>query len=274
AFPPPLPRADLISLTMPHLHTDLPPRPEFTPFTVPYLCLSSPYDGKGFWTYPERRGWIVHAKDTNCHVMCPPGICRHGISPIDVDITRRAKPPIFTRADGIPVLASDKVIFLQAWLFFGLLTEVSALCGLDLDVAAEFVVDNGSVSTTKLNGLPGRWFAATVRTHRAGDMSLMERILALMRQAILVLDEEVSEAETQRFSYTYAECRVLHSLDITARILALHLLFHVYMPGFTATDEDGWGHRRILNSMDWIGRQSEGLDQLSSLSRDDLEEKG
>ncbi|KAJ7257577.1 hypothetical protein B0H12DRAFT_1232599 [Mycena haematopus] len=260
---------------MPHLHPDLPPRPEFTPFTVPYLCVASPYDGNGFWSYPERRGWIVHAKDTNCHVLCPPGLCRHGMSLIDFGRPDRGvKPPIFTRVDGLPVLASDKVVFLQAWLFFGLLTEVSALCGLDLDVAAEFVVDNGSISTAKLNGLPGRWFAAAVRMHRAGDMSLLQRILTLMRQAFLVLNEEVIEEATPMFNYTYAECRVLHSLDITGRIIALHLLFHVYMPGFTAPDEDGWSHQRILNSVDWIGRQCEGLDQLSNLSREELEEKG
>ncbi|KAF7350751.1 Het domain protein [Mycena sanguinolenta] len=272
----PLPGTDCISLTIPQLRTDLPPRPEFTPFTVPYLCASSQYDAKGFWTYPERRGWIIHLKDTNCHVLCPPGFCCHGTSLVKdgVELSMREKPPIFTRADGIPVLASDKAMFLQAWLFFGLLTEVSALCGLDLDIPAEFVVDNGSISTAKLNGLPGRWFAAAVQTHRAGDTSLMERILALMRQAILVLDEERNETGTLMFNYTYAECRVLHSLDIACRTLALHLLFHIYMPGFTAPDEDGWGRQRISNSVDWIGRRGEGLDQLSSLSRDELEEKG
>jgi len=45
------------SLTMPQAFSDSPPRPEFIPFTIPYICKSAPYDGKDFWTYPERRGW-------------------------------------------------------------------------------------------------------------------------------------------------------------------------------------------------------------------------
>lgn len=252
----------------------MPPRPEFTPFTIPYLCMPKPYDGLGFWTYPERHGWIIQAKDKQCHVLCPPGICRDGMSLADFGGTRQAQLPILSHADGMPVTASDKVAFLQAWLFFGVLTEVSALCGLELDVEAEFIVDNASVSTAKLNGLPGRWFAAAVKQNRAGDHAFMERILSIARHAVLMLSEEFAEDGTRKFEYTYAECRILHSLDITARIVALHLLLHVYMPGFTVTDENGWGHDRILNSVDWIGRACEGLDQLSDIAQTELAEQG
>lgn len=262
------------SLTMPNVSPDMPPRPEFTPFTIPYLCMSKPYDGKGFWTYPERHGWIIHTKDEKCHVLCPPGICRDGMSLADIGHTRQAQPPILSRVDGMPVTASDKVAFLQAWLFFGVLTEVSALCGLELDVEVEFIVGNGSVSTAKLNGLPGRWFAAAVKKNRAGDHALMEHILSIARHAVLILSEELAEDGTRRFEYTYAECRVLHSLDITARIVALHLLLHVYMPGFMVTNENGWGHERILKSVDWIGRECEGLDQLSDIAQTELAERG
>ncbi|KAG2158325.1 uncharacterized protein EDB93DRAFT_1246176 [Suillus bovinus] len=256
---------------MPNVSADMPPRPEFTPFTIPYLCISKPYDGKGFWTYPERHGWIIHAKDKKCHVLCPPGICRDGSL---ADSRTRVQSPILSRINGMPVTASDKVEFLQAWLFFGVLTEVSALCGLELDVEAEFIVDNGSVSTAKLNGLPGRWFAAAMKKNRAGDHAFMEHILSIVRHAILMLSEEKAEDHTRIFKYTYAECRVLHSLDITARIVALHLLLHVYMPGFTVTDENGWGRQRILKSVDWLYRECEGMDQLSDIVETELTEKG
>ena len=252
----------------------MPPRPEFTPFTIPYLCMSNPYDRKGFWTYPERHGWIVHAKDKKCHVLCPPGICHDGTSLSDINLTRQAQMQIMSRADGMPVTAIDKVAFLQAWLFFGVPTEVSTLCGLELDVEAEFILDNGSISTAKLNGLPGRWFTAAVKKNRAGDHALMEQILSITRHAVLMLSEELAEDGTRIFEYTYAGCRVLHSLDITARIVGLHLLLHVYMPGFIVTDENGWGHNRILKSVDWIGRKCEGLNQLSNIAHTELAKKG
>lgn len=181
---------------------------------------------------------------------------------------------MLSRTDETQVFASDKVAFLQAWLFFGLINEVSTLCSLELDVNAEFIDDKGSVSTAKLNGLPGRWFAAVMKEHRAGDKELMERLLALVRHVVLMLTEEVEADFTPTFKYTYSECRVLHSLDIGARIVALHLLLHVYTPGFTATDEEGWGRNRISNCLDWFSREVEALDQLSTLAERDLEERG
>lgn len=189
---------------------------------------------------------------------------------------RPVLPPLFSRSDGTPVLASDKVAFLQAWLFFGLLLEVSTLCELELDVEAEFIDKEGSISTAKLNGLPGRWFMALAKTHRVGDKPLMERILSLVRHAFLMLTEELVKVDgdfAQRFKYTYTQCRVLQSLNICTRIIGLHLLLHVYSPGFTVTEEDGWGHDRITKSLEYE-RYGEGTDQLSELARTDLEEQG
>ncbi|KAK7435781.1 hypothetical protein VKT23_019479 [Stygiomarasmius scandens] len=270
-----------ISLTVAQVSPNLPPRPEFTPFTVPYLCVSKPYDGKNFWTYPEHCGWVVHAKDTHCHILCPPGICYHGLYGPEIrDIAqdRRLRPPraMLSRSDGKPVLASDKVVFLQAWLFFGLLTEVSNLCGLQIDLGAEFVVDDGLLSTAKLNGLPGRWYRAAIQTHRAGDKKLMELILSIARHSRLMLFEELIEANTRMFEYTYAECRVLHSLDILIRITGLHLLLHMYTPGFTSMPEEGWDMYRVEKSLEYSEGvpELEGMHQLSNFAQDDLEEQG
>ncbi len=263
---------------MPQASPNVPPRPEFIPFTIPYLCVEKPYDGKDFWSYPERCGWIAHVKDTQCHVLCPPGICEHGMGTEEVE--NKTQWRIFSRSDGSFIAASDKVAFLQAWLFFGVLTEVSDLCGLVIDLAAEFFLEDGSVSTARLNGLPGRWFEAAAISGRAGDKVLMERILTIARHSHLMLSEERSEdGHTPIFKYSYAECRVFLSLEILVCTVGLHLLLHVYMPGFTTTEEEGWGRDRISTSLmsqcsvrEW--RPNEGVDQLLNLGRDKLEEQG
>lgn len=160
------------------------------------------------------------------------------------------------------------------------LTEVSTLCGLALDIEAEFLVDNGkSVSTSSLNGLAGRWFSA-LPPDRFGDEVLMERILAISRYICLLLVEELTEdnysgSTIQRmYEYTPEECRILHSIDILARTLGLHLLLHVYSPGFSASDDKAWSQNRITRSIVWMGRAVEGMDQLSDIVFDDLQERG
>ncbi|PBK80577.1 hypothetical protein ARMGADRAFT_75420 [Armillaria gallica] len=273
----PQPPNEFISrLTMPQVSLHV-PRPEFIPFTIPYLCMPKPYDGKDFWSYPERCEWIVNVKDTQCHVLCPPGTCLDGMDIEEVENDIRSQ--MFSRSDGSVVVASDKAAFLQAWLFFGVLTEVSHLCGLDIDLAAEFFLEDGSVSTARLNGLPGRWFEAAAISGRAGDKVLMERILTIARHSHLMLSEERSEdGQTSIFNYSYAECRVFLSLEILVRTVGLHLLLHTYMPGFTTTEEEGWGRKRIERSLDWPiwyrGRPNEGIDQFSDLAQDQLEEQG
>ncbi|KAF9255399.1 hypothetical protein L218DRAFT_352037 [Marasmius fiardii PR-910] len=266
----------VFSLTIPQASPDIPPRPEFIAFTIPHLCASKSYDGKDFWSYPERCGWIVSTKDTQCHVLCPPGMCRHGLNISEP--SNNTRMPNFSRLDGSPVVASEKAAFLQAWLFFGVLTEVSGLCGLEIDLATEFILEDGSLSTQSLNGLPGRWFEAAVTKGRAGDKTVMEHILTVARHSHLMLCEERDkDGETTLFKYSYDECRVLLSLDILVRTIGLHLLLHTYMPSFTTSEEEGWGRCRILKSLDWPAGSMhliEGMDQLSDLARDELEAQG
>jgi len=273
-------KTKIVSLTMPQTSWNHPPRPEFTPFTVPYLCSSRTFDGKDFWTYPERCGWIVHIKDVQCHVLCPPGACYNhhkGMSGTEIVQDKeksRVRPPMLSRSDGKPVIASEKVIFLQRWLFFGFLMEVSNLCGLEIDHAAEFIVGNGLLSTARLNDLPRRWFEAAFKAHRAGDKMIMERILTIARLSKLLLSEELIDEDMPMFRYTYAECLVLNSLDILVRITGLHLLLHVYMPGFIVTEEEGWNRQRIMKSLDWNTPDREGMNQLYKFALDDLKSQG
>ncbi|KDQ14493.1 hypothetical protein BOTBODRAFT_343572 [Botryobasidium botryosum FD-172 SS1] len=261
-------------LTIPHALPDIPPRPEFTPFTVPRVCAPAPYDHLDFWTYPERHGWIVHSAGRACHILCPPGYCR---VLKEAGAKRESRPAIFSRADGSPVRASDKVAFLQAWLFFGLLEKVSTLCGLEIDVDKEFLVENGeSVSTARLNGLSERWFDALRHTSRLGETALMEQILALGRHARLILAEEhIDGAVKKQFGYTYSECRILQSLDIVVRVIGLHLLSHVNLEGFDAAPGEGWGKQRITTSLlNPIPLKGEGIAQLERFAEEELEERG
>jgi len=235
---PPQCDVEFIPFTMPHISADIPPRPEFTPFTVPHLCASAPYDHLDFWTFPQRCGWIVHTADMVCHILCPPGICRESLKD---DYAPPPGPPIFSHSDGRPVLATKKASFLQAWLFFGVLEEVSVLCGMEIDVKQEFVVAGGnSVSTEKLNGLPKRWFDALKKRDELGEKAVMERILSVARHARLMLTDEKTDLDRKRFEYTYAECRVFQSLDNVVRLVGLHLLSHLDLPWFEATTEEGW----------------------------------
>ena len=274
--PRPLPaEAEFISFTVPHYSPTIPSRPEFTPFTVPYLCASSPYDRLGFWTYPQRHGWIVHITDTACHVLCPPGRCHQALGEDSGEDAREPNLPIFSRVDETEVQATDKAAFLQAWLFFGVLDEVSALCGLEIDVGKEFLTPGRrSFSTAKLNGLSRRWFDAAKQMKRAGDKSLMERVMSVARHTRLMLTEELKVDEDRRkFEYTYAECRIFQSLEIVIHLIGLHLLSHANVTGFTATEEEGWGRERVLKCLEAAG-YSEGIDQLSSLAQYELGEKG
>jgi hypothetical protein len=264
-----------ISLTIPHASSNIRPRPEFIAFKVANLCASRPFDGGDFWTYPQRCGWVVHTEDANCHVLCPAGICLHGMKHGE-RVYKREEPRLrmFSRSDSTPVTASDKVAFLQAWLFFGVLTEMSKLCGLQIHVSAEFLLDDHTISTANLNGLAGRWLEAAAERNRVGNKTYMERVLTLARFTSLMLSEEVIDIGDTMFKYTYVECRVLLSLNLLTRTIGLHLIMHTYSPGFTTTEEEGWGRKRISESLSWLTGISEGLRQLGEFAHSDLEDLG
>lgn len=121
------------------------------------------------WDFPARMNWRVHRRDLQCQSgRCPPGICvaqneklRYGLH-----------TPAISKTDGNDVSVGGKVAFLQAWLFFGALTEVSSLCGLEFDAGKMFASgDPNTVSTAELNGLPMRLFTASQRRRLAGRES-------------------------------------------------------------------------------------------------------
>lgn len=166
--------------------------------------------------------------------------------------------------DGSPVTATSKAAFLQSWLFFGTLHTVSQMCGLTIDVQAEFLIEDGrSVSTAALNGLARRWFAS-LATEKIGDKAFMERILAIARQIELLLGEEMTSGPERKplFRYTADEARVLFALEILLRVLLLHLLLHVESPGFTCSEDEGWKNGRISGLADRVEGYREGNKHL------------
>ncbi|KAI3614036.1 het domain protein [Moniliophthora roreri] len=195
-------------------------RPEFIPVTAPYLCAPAPYDNAGFWDFPIRAGWKVHRVDRQCHSgKCPPGTCiadgvksRYGL-----------QVPAVSKADARDSAeVAEKIGFLQAWLFFGALTEVCSLCGLEFDVKDVLVGD--VVNTAWLNGLPMRWFNAAKRRGLAGSKDLKHRINSIARQVQLIITR-ADEFEDEH-AYTFSECQVLCSIHILLRILLLAVLCH------------------------------------------------
>ena len=241
---------------MPHSNPSLPPRPEFPPFTVLNLCGPVLIDGGEFSAFPERHGWVVHHKDIQCHALCPPtGICFEGMGRGAREGHYKSHGPVspmLSRTDGAAVTHTSKTAFLQAWLFFGTIREMSRMCGLAMDVQAEFVVDGGRrVSTAALNGLAGRWFAS-LRREEVGSIVFMERVLTIARQMAPLLRQEVSSrpACQPTYEYTPDEARVLFSMDVLLRVLALHLMLHVRSPAFSTSPEgEAWNAAERIGSV-------------------------
>ena len=251
-------------LTMPQPDPSLPPRPEFPPFIVPHLCASAPFDDGDLATYPERRGWVVHYQDQRCHMSCPPGICMDGVEASadswwDVYNTIHPTSPMLSRADGGAVTAASKVAFFQSWLFFGTLREISQMCGCPTDVHSEFVVHDGQdVSTAALNGLAGRWFTS-LDTEKVGDKLFLERVFVIARRIVLLLRQELSNDAERKpvFRYTPDQVRVLFSIDILFRALALHLLLHITSPALADETMSAWMTALLYTRDMWIEGQED-----------------
>ncbi|KAI0663620.1 hypothetical protein C8Q70DRAFT_370135 [Cubamyces menziesii] len=259
-------------LTIPQSTPTLPPRPEFIPFTVPLLRASEPYDRKDFWTFPNRHGWLVHLGEEQCEPLCPPSRSTYRRAPLN------AKGPTskLSRADGSPVTSTSKAAFLQNWLFFGVLHEVSRMCRLSIDVEAEFINDFGrtSLSTAALNGLASRWFRS-LDNKEVGETVFMAEILSVGRLTASLISEEVTQSGEPVFEYTPDEVRVFLSIDVLARTIGLHLLMHVYSPGFSFPEHEGWDRRRISESIDWFDRCVEGMNaKFADHLRDELIRQG
>lgn len=118
----------------------------------------------------------------------------------------------------------DQVAFLQEWLFFGTLAEVSAICGLCIDIKAEFLVNGGrEISTAALNGLAQRWLdAARMQTPGDDFEARMRRVHSVVGFTTSLSHHGGSRVvETQKLSYP--ECKALFAIGIVYRVVTLML---------------------------------------------------
>ncbi len=222
------------------------PRPHFMAFSVPYLCRSVPYDydPRGFWDFPERKGWMLdgkgeHRKFPNeivwdLHDLDSQYACRRRSIPEEM-LARRPQDSLTLksyRIDGSVSTFAEEVAFLQAWLFFGVIAEVSSICGLcGSSVEAKcvnFVQDGPSmVSTSVLNDFVTEWLASLNACNAEEQADRIARMLNVVKhvmslQTIISTYGNPKKAETQALAYS--ECKVLLSIRLALRAVLLTLL--------------------------------------------------
>jgi len=247
-------------------------RPEFIPFTAPYMCAAAPYDYLGFWDYPERMGWKVHRCDRHCHSgACPPGVCVAGVE--RSEHTSFSEPshyglqtPAVSRSDGGSASVAEKVAFLQAWIFFGALAEVCSLCGLTFNLE-EVLISGDTISTAVLNGLPRRLFLSSQKLRLAGTKNLRRKLYAVVRRVQLVITRAGTWEDEHE--YTFPECEVLYATYILLRVLSLSLLYH--SPDWNLDPNDDVKIPLEDMTYDW---KPEGVTRMCGLGLDKLLEKG
>jgi ankyrin repeat protein len=99
---------------------------------VPYLCEHGEYDNKGFSGFPERMGW-KHYESNNALHLVP--------------------------ADSVEKSPEEHASVLQAWLFFGMLTEVLGISGVEVK-AEDFIREKGGrllITTARLPAYLSQW---------------------------------------------------------------------------------------------------------------------
>ncbi|RYP03310.1 hypothetical protein DL764_005228 [Monosporascus ibericus] len=127
--------------------------------------------------------------------------------------------PGLTKATGTEATCSEKVAFLQSWLFFGALAETYAACNLLIN-PDDYTAD--TFDTARLNGLPLRLYYASQRSGSAGSEGLRKKLYSIVRQGQLMMTR-ASDWEDEH-DYTLTQCEVLYSIHILLRILSLALL--------------------------------------------------
>lgn len=116
-------------------------RPFFPPIYAPYKCATVPYNG-GFADFPDRSRWAILDRPKD-----PSDPMREAF------LLRREKYSDSGALEITDCGFDEKAAFVQAWLFFGTLTEVLETAGVTLQVDDFLAQLNGStvVSTSRLH---------------------------------------------------------------------------------------------------------------------------
>ncbi|KAF9458798.1 hypothetical protein BDZ94DRAFT_65674 [Collybia nuda] len=215
-------------------------RPHFIPFTAPYLCATSPYDHdpSGFWDFPTRVGWALdptgYSKYRNEQEIMD---WEKDLAPLDAryGCRRRKAPESLSRerprdalrlkcyrmggGDGRYQLAelSEQVAFLQAWLFFELLAQVSSICGVSVRLEDEFVLPGRQVSIAALERLMQTWLDVNLNIEQVTQIvQVIQHVLSMQTRF-----EDLRKKESQALTST--ECKVLFSIKVAIRSVLLTL---------------------------------------------------
>lgn len=112
---------------------------------------------------------------------------------------------------------SEQVAFLQAWLFFGMLEQVSLICGVDARLEDEFVLQQCEVTTAPLDRLLQRWLDAKLNPEQAVQIvRVIQHVLSMQTRY-----EDPRKRESQEL--TYAQYKVLLSIRVATRTVLLAL---------------------------------------------------
>lgn len=173
-------------------------RPDFPPFTFPNVALPTAADPLPFASFPERIGWSVKASVSRCWI--PP----RGTLPTQAEL----------------------VAFLQSWLFFGAITELSQVFDLHLDIDAELRVTGSDwLSTAPLGTLRERCSRAHEFLGPADAQQRCRRVSECRAIFNTELEKKGPDPSThcsdRELDVPEEHSRVYTALDILLRVLAL-----------------------------------------------------
>ncbi|KAL6884465.1 hypothetical protein GGI43DRAFT_322630 [Trichoderma evansii] len=132
--------------------------PAFGRLKIPYLCENEKYDCQEFSNYPCRSGWQLDYIEGK---------------------------PRLDRADGSGSSVLEREVVLQAWLFFGLLSNILGISGLTLEIDDLIIERSGRkiLSTHRLPLYLRRWHEAELKFSEETRQAHLQETLACLDEA-------------------------------------------------------------------------------------------
>jgi hypothetical protein len=157
-----------------------PPPP---PVYAPYQCAEVPYDGLSFAGFPERAGWEIIDRPIDVNDPMREAVLLRRIG-------SGGRSSGSHETSGAPVHLEDRSVdekgaVLQAWLFFGALTEVFDTAGIALTLTDFLAERDGStvVSTARLHEYGQRWMAREAELGEEGRAARVRKVFDVIRMS-------------------------------------------------------------------------------------------
>jgi len=163
-------------------------RPFFPPIYAPYKSSKVPYNGLGFAEFPDRSGWAIldRPKDPNDRMT-------------EAFLLRRQKYSDHGAPEITDCGVDEKAAFVQAWLFFGALTEVLKTAGIALQVD-DFLAQLNRltiVSTSRLHSYGQLW---ALREDKLGAEGIVRCATSSVRASFFCQDGHLKGLITARMA--------------------------------------------------------------------------